>query len=646
MIIGTTSGGGQFGACKKDAEGNKTADEETRKAAWARYEKYWTQICERFKNYSDHLILESANEELGTRLNDAICLNGPAKGYNKPDDAAADVEALGGNLTTDELYQTTNSINQKFVDIVRASGGNNADRHLLIAGYNTNIKDTIDDRFIMPKDTAENGKNKLFLSVHYYDPWDFCGDSKAGGTYTLKDQEAAKKTFQNLEKFTKDGYAVIIGECGICNPAAVGASVTQWFLDTFTECAKYHAVPLIWEISNLFDRAKPGILYQDIAVFLNTINGTSGDTSMEKITGSEAPEQTPGQTSEIPAYIDKTLWETPGMHAYITYQTSSWDYRNSYKPRKDLGSDEHSWEYIQAAGSEVSADTKVTDIQITKDGTYTIALNGIDLSGANSYNILGISTDISKNLYPGITVTDATLKIDEKTVTDAPLKLSAESEDDYYKFLFVNKWGKDNYPLTAVNDSEKLAVPSKGIEISFKINGLSKALADIASGNYINSETGEKTAPQEDQNTENTLKKGTVFTSGNFKYKVTKAASGSKDGTVTLIGLSKKGRSAKSLTVAAVVKGSDKKTYAIRTISKKAFANANAAAVKLNKNITSIPESAFQNCKKLKTLTLNAPLKKVSKNAFNGCEKTITVKGAAVNANKKMLKKTSYKKFK
>ena len=49
---------GQFGACKKDANGNKVTDEETRKNAWTRYEKYWTQICERFKNYSDHLIFE------------------------------------------------------------------------------------------------------------------------------------------------------------------------------------------------------------------------------------------------------------------------------------------------------------------------------------------------------------------------------------------------------------------------------------------------------------------------------------------------------------------------------------------------------------------------------------------------------------
>lgn len=641
---------GQFGACKKDADGNKVVDEETRKAAWTRYERYWMQICERFKDYSDHLIFEGANEELGSRLNDSICVNGPAKGYRKPDDAGEDVEAVSGNLTTDELYQTTNEINQKFVDIVRASGGNNINRHLLVAGYNTNISDTSDSRFAMPKDIAENGKNKLFLSVHFYDPWEFCGDGQAGATYTLKDQESTKTTFQKLERFTNDGYAVIVGECGVCEPVSAGASVTQWFLDTFTESSKYHAVPIIWENGNLLERTTPSMKFKDIGVLLNTINGASGDTSMEKLTGSEAPAQTLTGVKEIPAYIDQALWEDAGIHAFITYQTSSWDYRNSYKPLKDLGKDEHSWEYVQAAGNEADAAAKVTDTKITTDGTYTIALEGIDLSGANSYNTLGISTDIKKGLYPGVTVTDATLKVDGATVTETPVSLVAESEDDYYKFMLVNKWGKDDYPLAAVNDNENLAVPSKSIEISFKISGLSKAVEDLAKGEYVNQETGEKVPPQENRQPQDdnggSLAKGTVFTSGNFKYKVTKSASGSKNGTVTLTGLSKKGKTAKSLSVAASVKGSDKKVYKVNAIGKKVFVNASAAAIILNKNITSIPESAFQNCKKLNVLTLKAKLNKVAKNAFMGCENTITLKGTAISANRKLLNKTSYKKFK
>ena len=113
-----------------------TADENTQ--AWKIYESMWTQITERFKDYSDMLILESANEELGS-------------GW------------LNKGLEEDETYELMNQINQKFVDIVRASGGNNDDRFLLIAGNNTNIDKTCDSRFVMPKDSATG---KLLVSVH------------------------------------------------------------------------------------------------------------------------------------------------------------------------------------------------------------------------------------------------------------------------------------------------------------------------------------------------------------------------------------------------------------------------------------------------------------------------------------------------
>ena len=644
---------GQFGACKKDANGNKVTDEETRKNAWTRYEKYWTQICERFKNYSDHLIFEGANEELGERLNDGICVNGPAKGYSKPDNAGSDIEVVSGNLKTDELYDTTNKINQKFVDIVRASGGNNTNRHLLIPGYNTDILSTANEKFIMPTDIAENGKNKLFLSVHYYTPGDFCLEN-GGGDYTVADQEATKKYFQELKKFSDAGYAVIIGECGVCNPSSVTGSVTQWFYDTFTEAAKYHAVPVLWETGALFDRTNLKLNYKDIAIFLNTINGTNGDTSAERETGGAAP-STNVTAAEVPDYLDGILWGTPGIHAYISYQTATWDYRNAYLPQRTLSNNAHSWEYIQAAGNEVTSSTKVTDVHITADGEYTIAIDGIDLSGANSFKMLSVATDIEKSLYSDITVTDTVIKIDGEAVKDAPVNLIAKSDDKYYNFMLVNVYGKDEYPLADLNENEKLKMPAKSMEITFKINGLSKALADIESGEYINQETGKKisdTSTDEPEDTDNKteevtrLKKGATFTSGNYKYKVTKAATASTDGTVALTGLSKKGLKAKKLTVGLTATGTDDEYYSITSIGKKAFSGASATSITLNKKIKEIPSQAFAKCKKLTSLTLKAKLSKAAKDSFKGCTKSITVKGTSKKANKNLLNKTSYKNFK
>ena len=890
---------GQFGDCKKDADGNKVADEETRAAAWTRYESSWTQISERFKDYSDHLIFEGANEELGTRLNDAICLNGPAKGYAKPDNSGKDIVTLGGNLKTDELYEMTNKINQKFVDIVRSTGGNNTYRHLLIPGYDTDISKTVDDRYKMPTDIAENGKDKLFISVHYYTPWDFCGDGGTG-TYTVGDQKATYEYFNQMkEKFSDNGYGIIIGECAVCNPAGVDASVTQWYNDTFTAAQQISAVPCLWETSQYFDRVECKQIYKDIADFYNTINQADGDATMTKISGG-VPSNGDDSDVHFGDYVDKTLWKTKGLHAYITYQTPTWDYRNAYKPLRSLGKDEGSYQYIQAGGNEVTKEnTKVTDVQITKDGEYTISLDGVDLSAANNYRMLGIATDIDYKTYKesGIKITNATMKVDGKEVTDAPFDLTVKEDNKYYTFMAVNAYAKDGefFPLNELNDAEKLPVASKSIEFTFTVTGLDKVLQDIADGSYIDPETGKalnddtpeisygkyidkslwekkgahaylmyqtaswdyrdafkpqkklakdahafeyiraagneaadttkvqdvyfdkdgdytvsidgidlsaanafnmlgvatdiawKTYPgvtvtaksikldgkevlkdsvlppktEENKNDYYTFmaidkwadegshplddasaneelelpsqsvsieftvsgldqllkdvangtyidpqtgkqidpnakpaespaaptqvpsaspsnvpsavpsasapaaktttpaavtsapsivgpKVNATFTSGNYKYKVTKAATTVAKGTVKVVGLTKKGAKAKKLNVPATIK---KQTagYKVTAIGAKAFKGSKATAITLNKNIKTIPSAAFANCKKLKTLTVKAKLKKVAKKSFKGCKKKIKVKGASAKvrkANVKLLKKSGYKKFK
>lgn len=685
---------GQFGACVKDSSGNKVVDKETRANAWKRYESYWTQISERFKDYSDHLIFEGANEELGERLNDGICVNGgQLKGYAKPDDAGKDVETVSGNLTTDEMYATTNQINQKFVDIVRNTGGNNRNRHLLIPGFNTNFQDTADKRYEMPTDIEENGTSKLFLSVHYYTPGDFCLDSPTE-IYSDQDQAATKEYFKDLKRFNDEGYAIILGECGVCEPSAVSSSVTQWFYDTFKEAMDYHTVPVLWDTGAYFDREEPAINYKDIAIFLNTLNGAEGTIDSQRNTGGAVFET--GGEREIPDYIDSTLWKTPGLHAYISYQMSNWDYRDAYAPLRTLSKAKHSWEYIKASGAEVTADkTTVTDVRMTANGQYTVAIDGIDLSGSNSFKMLSISTDIDKRIYSDVTITNATVKFDGEEVTEEPVDLTVKTDNNYYTFMVINTYGKDVDPLDEANENETLIIPTKSIEITFTINGLDQVIADFASGDYVDPETGEKipdpveltpppteaptlettvppadstgsspapteTAPVatetpapapvvDDPGDDGTsgLQKGATFTSGNFQYKVTKAATEDDDGTVALIGLTSKGKSAKKLTVPNSVDSADSDEYEITTLGNKAFSGAKATSITLNKKIKVIPDSAFANCTKLTSITFKAKLTKAAKNSFKGCKKKIKIDGTKKAANKKLLKKqTSYKKFK
>lgn len=166
-----------------------------------KYGKVWTQIADRFKDYDQHLIFESMNEEFN---ND----------YGKPDEKA---------------YDNINAYNQIFVDSVRATGSNNEKRWLLLPGWNTNIEYTAGDdyNFKIPTDNGCKADGKrIMISVHYYDPFNFTIDENKTaktqwGKYAVKNydnwgQEDYVDSQMALlnEKFVSQGYLVVIGEFG------------------------------------------------------------------------------------------------------------------------------------------------------------------------------------------------------------------------------------------------------------------------------------------------------------------------------------------------------------------------------------------------------------------------------------------------
>lgn len=199
-----------------------------------RYERMWTQICDGFKDYSDYVMFESLNEEGGW---DSL--------WNK----------FNPNNTTgkDKSYDLLNRINQKFVDIVRASGGNNAKRHLLIAGYNTDIQLTCDPLFKMPDDP----EGRCAVSVHYYTPAEFClleQDSDWGKARTEWGTEADYQQLNsNLnmmkETFIDNGIPVIVGEYG-CTTKNKTQDTVRTFLTATCEAMYTRGLcPVLWDIT-------------------------------------------------------------------------------------------------------------------------------------------------------------------------------------------------------------------------------------------------------------------------------------------------------------------------------------------------------------------------------------------------------------
>lgn len=160
---------------------------------------YWTQIAKYFKNYDEHLLFAGANEP------------------NAADAAQLDILM--------SYYQT-------FVDAVRATGGNNASRTIIVQGPETNIEKTLDLMNSLPKDKI---KDRMMVEVHYYTPFQFCLMEKEASwgkpfyywgkdnhsktdvehNSTWGEEAMVDKLFGDLKtKYVDKGIPVILGEFG------------------------------------------------------------------------------------------------------------------------------------------------------------------------------------------------------------------------------------------------------------------------------------------------------------------------------------------------------------------------------------------------------------------------------------------------
>ena len=354
---------------------------ETRALAMEAYKGMWQQIAERFRDYSDYLIFESANEELGGRFDE-----------NSPLYCSDSVVTY---LTDDERYALTNEINQTFVDVVRATGGNNATRFLLIAGYSTNIDQTCDDRFQMPKDTVDS---KLMVSVHYYDPWSYCGASSAVSAtkwgkvsdYEYLDQQLAKMT-----KFTEAGYGVVIGEYGAL-PGSDGLKDNTLayhtaFLDA---CTKYNLTNCLWDCSGLYKRVSQTFADDDILAMYQ-----------EKRQANEEGQDYADVQAAAAAEIAAAAAEAP-----VTFQTDAVVVDDQTALAWIMWND-GSWALTHSVGDTYNADSisegiVATTAIITGDGKYTVGLDfpgtAQGYSASVAFAAIGISN--GEALYPNYLV--------------------------------------------------------------------------------------------------------------------------------------------------------------------------------------------------------------------------------------------------
>lgn len=228
--------------------------------------KLWTNIAMAFRDYDERLIFAGMNE--------------PGVGGASPEasgslmfDPYTENEKLAAFVTRLQAYE------QVFIDAVRATGGNNARRVLVVQGPDTNIGQT--NRYYDVSRLTDSATGRLMVEIHHYDPYQFCGMSadaswgkmwyywyghapaRASSDRIAPDaQRTAIQTNMNTLKtnFVDKGYPVIVGEYG-CNhrtlAPTVGTqanhdeSVKYWY--EFSTQYAYEAglIPFVWDTNNL-----------------------------------------------------------------------------------------------------------------------------------------------------------------------------------------------------------------------------------------------------------------------------------------------------------------------------------------------------------------------------------------------------------
>ena len=205
------------------------ADTEAYNKYKERYTKLWEQIANEFKDYGQRLIFESFNEMLDK--------NGT------------------WNSSTAEAHQTINKYNADFVATVRASGGKNAYRNLILNTYAASATGRASTDFKLPDDTVQG---HLMAEVHSYAPYRFAFDTdNPQTTFDAACEAEVKSIIDGLNtNLVSKGIPVVLGEYGTDSQKRAESEAAKQAKCYVSNATKYNIPCFYWmALSDGQDRA-------------------------------------------------------------------------------------------------------------------------------------------------------------------------------------------------------------------------------------------------------------------------------------------------------------------------------------------------------------------------------------------------------
>ena len=227
------------------------------------FEAIWTQIANRFKDYGEKLLFEGYNEMLDEDNSWCFATLGSPNGYNAT--KAADA------------YNAINNYAQSFVNAVRATGGNNSQRNLVLCTYaaasgsgtwNSHLQDPLKN-MNKPNDTATG---HIIYEVHSYLQTDNISNCK----YTVD------QMLRDIKSYLATKGPVIFGEWGTADD---GVDYWNDYRENTLEYSKYFVrrakeygyATFYWMgLSDGQDRSVPKFTKPDLVNFIT--KGFYGDS--------------------------------------------------------------------------------------------------------------------------------------------------------------------------------------------------------------------------------------------------------------------------------------------------------------------------------------------------------------------------------
>ncbi|HVI44671.1 MAG TPA: cellulase family glycosylhydrolase [Chitinophaga sp.] len=450
----------------------------------AKQQHYWTQIANYFKNYNEHLLFASANEP---------------------------------NVDNATGMSVLLSYHQTFINAVRATGGNNSSRTLIIQGPSTDLEKTNTLMNTLPTDPIAN---RLIMEVHYYGPYQFAlmtkdeswgnmfyywGSNYHSSTDVSRNATWGEESYMDAElnlmktKFIDKGIPVIIGEYAAIrrtlsppsDQALHNASRLHYY-NYFVSAARARGlIPICWDLNKeMYDRSTGTVLDQEtISAIMKAAGNTPGyvrlvnratgllaDGIYKTTNGANA-----GQWSNSGS--DAQQWSVEAADGYIRLKNRATGLYLDGMGRTPDGSVAGQWSFSTSYNQQWKQEVADNYIKLKNraTGLYLDGLgqtaNGTDLaqwSGSSSYNQQWTMTAIA-------------LSAATPAVTTATIANSAATDLNVYPNPFTTAFAVKMDKLEKI---ERIAIiDASGKPVEIKVHPSASDLlslgATLKTGTYV-----------------------------------------------------------------------------------------------------------------------------------------------------------------